>query len=796
MRDLTTTEPRPVASPVSAAVETTSGLTAAEAERRRAEGRGNDTALPTSRPLREILRTNVFTRFNALLGGLLVVILIVGPLQDALFGFVLVLNTGIGVAQELRARRALDRLALVRAPQARVVRDGAVLRIPVSGVVEGDVLELTPGDQVIVDGHVLSGAVEIDESLLTGESVPIAKQPGDELLSGSFAAAGAARYLARRVGAGAYAASLAAEARRFGLVRSELRDGTNRILRMVTWVIPPAAGLLVWSQLRTESWADAARGSVAGVGAMVPEGLVLLTSLAMAVAVVRLAGRRVLVSELGAVEGLARVDVICVDKTGTLTDGRIEVEEVEPLAGAVDWDGALGALAGADPNPNASLRAVVAQYPDPGGWAVTAAVPFSSARKWSSATFSGKGTWVLGAPEVLLVGASAAAARAEVIAATGRRVLLLARAERADAVTGVSEVTPVALVLLREGIRPAARDTVAFFGRQGVAVKVISGDHPATVSSIAEAVGVPGASPGSGADARELPTDREALARAVEGLAVIGRITPGQKRSVVEALQSAGHVVAMTGDGVNDVLALKQADLGVAMGSGTDATRGVASVVLLDDDFAALPAVVAEGRRVIANIERVASLFVTKTVYALLLAVTVASARLPYPFFPRNLTLVSTLAIGTPAFFLALAPNARRARPGFLRRVASVTVPGGVVAAAATLASYLVARHHAGVSPGGTRTVATLVLTGVSLWVLIVLARPLSPLRLSLVAAMAGGCAVVFAWPWAAHLLALTPPTGSLLAWTLGITFAGAGLIELAWRLFGTRALGTEDPAL
>ena len=766
------------------------GLTEAEAERRRADGRGNDAAVRTSRPVRDILRTNVFTRFNALLGGLLVVILMVGPLQDALFGFVLILNTAIGVAQELRARRTLDRLALVRAPHARVVRDGAVRPVPVTAVVEGDLVELAPGDQVVVDGPVVAGVVEVDESLLTGESLPVSKAEGDSLLSGSFAVSGTARYRAERVGSSAYAASLATEARRFGLVRSELRDGTNRILQVVTWVIPPAAGMLIWSQLRTEDLADAVRGAVAGVGAMVPEGLVLLTSLAMAVAVVRLAARRVLVQELGAVEGLARVDVVCLDKTGTLTDGSIEVDTVESLTDGVDSGAALGGLAAADPHPNASLRAVAAAFPAQEGWQVETTVPFSSARKWAAATFSGHGTWVLGAPEVLLSGGGAAARRVGEIAAEGRRVLLLARAATADAEGGLGGVEPKALVVLREGIRPAAPDTIAYFGHQGVALKVISGDHPATVAAISAAVGVPGAGAAGGADARDLPRDPDELGEALETVSVIGRITPDQKRAVVQALQRRGHVVAMTGDGVNDVLALKEADIGVAMGSGTDATRAVAPVVLLDDDFASLPGVVAEGRRVIANIERVANLFVTKTVYALLLAVVVASARLPYPFFPRNLTVVSSLAIGTPAFFLALAPNLRRARTGFLRRVAIFTVPTGTVAAAAALTTYLVARHQSGVTAQGVRTATMLSLLGVSLWVLVVLSRPLSPLRGLLVGAMAAGCTILFAWPWAERLLALTPPAGPVLWWTVGTALVGAALVEGVWRTVRGRAFG------
>ena len=767
------------------------GLTEEEARRRLAAGRGNAVAIKTSRSVREILWTNVFTRFNALLGGLLVVILVVGPLQDALFGFVLVINTSIGVAQELRARRTLDRLALVRAPRARVVREGVVRPVALTEVVEGDLLELAPGDEVTVDGPVVEGSVEVDESLLTGESVPILKATGDEVLSGSFAVSGTARYRAERVGAAAYAAGLAAEARRFGLVRSELREGTNRILRVVTWIIPVAAGLLIWSQVRNEDLADAIRGSVAGVGAMVPEGLVLLTSLALAVAVVRMAGRRVLIQELGAVEGLARVDVVCLDKTGTLTDGTISVDSVELLAPGTEPGDPLGALAAADPSPNASLRAVSSAYPAPSGWNARQTVAFSSARKWSSATFADQGTWVIGAPEVLL-GDDSVLRRVEAIAVSGRRVLLLGRARAADPDSGIEGLEPAALVVLREGIREGAADTLSYFRQQGVAIKIISGDHPATVAAIAAVVGVPGADPDRAVDARSLPSEAGELGRLLEDVAVIGRITPDQKKAVISALQERGHVVAMTGDGVNDILALKHADLGVAMGSGTDATRAVAPVVLLDDDFSALPGLVAEGRRVIANIERVASLFVTKTVYALLLALMVVSTRLPYPFYPRHLTLVNSLAIGTPAFFLALAPNARRARSGFLRRVGWFTLPTGVVVGAVTMGAYWLARHQGGETAQQDRTATVLVLLALSLWILAILARPLSPLRILLLAAMSGGCVIIFLWPWLERFLALSAPTGALLEWTILLAGVGAALVEVAWRLVRTRVEGSR----
>ena len=759
------------------------GLSTAEVEDRRRRGLSNELPARVSRSVTEIVRANVLTRFNAILGALLAVIIVVGPFQDALFGFVLVANTLVGIVQELRAKRTLDRLAVLTAPRARVVRDGSVSLVPVGEVVLDDVLELEPGDQVVVDGVVLAaGRLEVDESLLTGEAEPVDKGPGDEVFSGSFVASGSGRYRATRVGADSYARALADEARRFALVRSELRNGIDQILRMVTWVLIPTAILLVTSQLTLDhGLEEALRASVAGVGSMVPEGLVLLTSVAFAVGVVRLGRQRVLVQELPAIEGLARVDVVCVDKTGTLTERDIDVATVEWLA--ANHDDAIGALAAADPHPNASLQALAGAFAAPAGWVVEDAVPFSSARKWSAASFNGHGTWVLGAPEVVLADAPRHAdvrARAERLAEGGRRVVLLGRA--IDGLDGehLPIVEPVALIVLEERVRTSAAATLSYFADQGVTVKVISGDHPRTVGAIADRLGVTGA--GTPVDGRRLPEDAVALADAVEAGAVFGRVTPHQKRAMVAALQSRGHVVAMTGDGVNDVLALKDADLGVAMGSGSSATRAVAQLVLLDDTFDALPSVVGEGRRVTANVERVANLFVTKTVYAMFLAIAVGVARVPFPFLPRHLTIVSSLTIGVPAFFLALAPNSQRYRPGFVPRVLRFAIPAGTVAAVATLSAYWLARQEDGVSLNEARTTAMMVLFTLGLWVLSILARPLTDARRWLLAAMGFAFVMVLAVPGLRTFFAIDPPPLIVWAAAVGVAAVAGGALELGWR--------------
>jgi cation-transporting P-type ATPase E len=764
------------------------GLARAEVAEREAAGQVNAVPTAPSRTVGQIVRANVFTLFNLLLGALLVLVLVVAPIQDALFGLVLVANSAIGIFQEIRAKRTLDRLALLSAPRARVVRDGKEVELPIDRVVLDDLLVLRPGDQIVVDGQVTADdGLEVNESLLSGESDPILKHPGDEVLSGSFVSAGGGRYRATRVGPEAYATRLAEEAKRFTLVRSELRNGINRILAVIAWGMVPTVTLLVWSQMRLGEDVgvkEALRGTAAGIAAMVPEGLVLLTSVAFAVGVVRLGRRRVLVQELPAVEGLARVDVICFDKTGTLTEGRLAVESLEVLDEGQDPAPALGALAASDPNPNATLQAIAQAFPAPAaGWWPAHTVPFSSVRKWSGAYFGSAGTWVLGAPEMVLPDDPLVVASMEAPASRGHRVLLLARA-RGD-FTGDTLPTgleAVALIGLTDRIRPDAAQTLRYFAAQGVAAKVISGDHPQTVAAIAAQVGLPGAD--RVVDARTLPEDQEALAEVLEQGTIFGRVTPHQKRAMVSALQSRGHVVAMTGDGVNDALALKDADIGIAMGSGAAASRAVAQLVLLDGSFATLPSVVAEGRRVISNIERVANLFLTKTVYAFLLAILVGVFSRPFPFVPRHLTLVGSLTIGIPSFFLALAPSAQRARPGFVRRVISFALPVGGLAAAATYCAYELAIYE-NLGLIEARTLAALVLVSIGLFALIINARPLTPWRRLLIGTMAGIFLIILLSPSWRGFFELDLPR-------LVVLLAGVGIVGLTGGiLYGSlRAVG------
>jgi cation-transporting ATPase E len=760
------------------------GLTADQVAHRVQAGKANVADDRTSRTLPEIMRANLLTRFNAILGTAFVLILVFGAGQDALFGFVLLFNVLIGVVQEYRAKRTLDRLALLHAPRARVVRDGGVSEVPVREVVLDDLCVILAGDEVPADGvlQIVNG-LEVDESMLTGESDPVAKDVGDEVLSGSVAVAGRARFQATRVGADAYARQLATEARRFTLTRSELMTGIDQILRYVQWALLPTAVLLAFSQFHVQHDTRAAiAGIVAGVVAMVPEGLVLLTSLAFAVAALTLARRQVLVQELPAVEGLARVDVILLDKTGTLTEGAIKFEGVFEIESDDPISEALGALAD-DENRNATMNALFEEFPAPTGWVRTGATPFSSGRKWSGATFQERGTWVLGAPEMVWTGRALddpVRAHADRLAADGRRVLLLARTD--DALVGddlPDGLTASALLAFEERMRDDAAETLQYFVEQGLRCVIISGDSAHTVGAIARRVGVEGAD--RAFDARELPDDPDELGALLEEISVFGRVSPQQKRAIVGALQRRGHVVAMTGDGVNDVLALKDADIGIAMGSGAPATRSVAQVVLLDGRFANMPKVVAEGRRVIANVERVANLFVTKTFYAMFLAIAVGIARWPYPFLPRHLTIVSSLTIGIPAFVLALAPNPRRYVPGFVRRVFLIAGPAGAVATASTVVAYAVARHSDDLTVA--RTAATITLLVVGLWVLNLLARPITPGRFLLFLAMVAAFVLILEVPRLSDWFALDVPRGTAMWGAIAAAAGGVATLEGGWEL-------------
>ncbi|CAN5525387.1 HAD-IC family P-type ATPase [soil metagenome] len=788
------------------------GLSAADVRERVAAGRTNRVPRHTSRSIWSILRANVFTLFNAIVVGSFVLLLALGQWRDALFGFSALANAVIGTVQEYRAKRTLDRLAVLTAPRATVVRDGIETEIDREEVVADDLLVIRAGDQVPADCIAVAARdLTVDESMLTGESVPVHKVPDDLLLAGSGIVAGSGRAVVSRVGEDSYAAHLAGEARTFSLVRSEIRDSINRILRWIAWALTPVMLILVngqmqsvggWSvALESGAWRSAIVGAAGAVIAMVPLGLVLLTSVAFAVGMARLARRQVLMNELAAVEGLARVDVICFDKTGTLTDGEFEFDAVYPVGDPdAEWWRALAGFA-TDDEANATARSLSRAYSGDAKEAAVASatVPFSSAWKWSARVVrpAGRndssglaGTWVLGAPEIVLADqhdteSRAVLAQAGEQALAGRRVLLLARARGYLTVPIEGEVPslpdglrPQVILTLRERIRPDAAETVAYFRAEGVRLCIISGDDPRTVAGVARQVGI---EVERGIDARELPAGGPALTAILEEHNVFGRVTPSQKRDIVHALQSAGHVIGMTGDGVNDILALKAADIGIAMGAGAPATRAVARLVLLDGRFSHLPGFVAEGRRVIANIDRVSKLFLSKTAYSVLLAVLFGALLWGYPFLPRQLSVLDGLTLGIPGFLLAFLPNARRYQPGFLRRVLTFAVPSGASVALAIVAVNVVARIS-GTNGDESRTSSSVVLALVALWILNVLMRPLRIRGLLLLAAMYASLVVVLVTPVFADFLLFDLPETGLLLWTLGIAAAGSLSIEFLFR--------------
>ncbi|SBS74144.1 putative cation-transporting ATPase E [uncultured Mycobacterium sp.] len=793
------------------------GLSADDVAARIAAGKTNDVPTRASRSVAEIVRANVFTRINAILGVLLLIVLSTGSLINGMFGLLIVANSGIGIIQELRAKKTLDNLAIVGQAKPTVRRQSGTKPLPPNEVVLDDVIELGPGDQIVVDGELIEAAnLEVDESLLTGEADAIAKHGGDTVMSGSFVVAGTGAYRATKVGREAYAAKLAEEASKFTLVKSELRSGINKILQFITYLLWPTGLLVIYTQLFTTGagWQDSVLRMVGALVPMVPEGLVLMTSIAFAVGVVRLGRRQCLVQELPAIEGLARVDVVCADKTGTLTENGMRLADVTPVGHddtAHRATDVLASLAADDPKPNASMQAIAEAYPDAPGWTATAAAPFKSATKWSGVSYGEHGNWLIGAPDVLLDPESAIAAQAEEIGARGMRVLLLCASDApVDSPDAPGRVSPVALVVLEQRVRPDARDTLEYFASQNVTVKVISGDNAVSVGAVAGTLGLRGET----MDARQLPSEPDALADTMAAYTTFGRVRPDQKRAMVHALQSRDHTVAMTGDGVNDVLALKDADIGVAMGSGSPASRAVAQIVLLDNKFATLPYVVAEGRRVIGNIERVSNLFLTKTVYSVLLALLVGFAGLShklfgtpallFPFQPIHVTIAAWFTIGIPAFVLSLAPNDERAHTGFVRRVMTSALPSGVVIGVTTYASYLIAYHGnsstaAEQTQASTAALITLLMGAV--WVLAVVARPYEWWRMALVATSGLAYVVIFAIPLARKTFMLDPSNLAVTSTGLALGLLAAGLVEALWwvqgRVLGERrTLWRTEPAV
>lgn len=767
------------------------GLSTAEVAERVAAGQTNAFVQDTSRSVWSIVRANVLTLFNGIILACFIVLFAIGRWQDALFGFSAIANAVIGSVQEYRAKRALDRLALLNAPHARVMRDGSEAEIALDDVVLDDTLVLRAGDQVPADGVVAaSRGLQVDESMLTGESDAVEKTEDDRVMSGSVVVAGEGTAVVDRVGADSFANSLAAEAKRFSLVASELRSSIDRVLKWVTWFVGPVALLVLNAQMLAQggwaaasasgAWRDAATATIAAVVAMVPLGLVLMTSITFAVGAVKLARQQVLVQELPAVEGLARVDIICLDKTGTLTQGDIVFDAARPLAAVPGWESVL-AWYGVQKDANATARSLAGHFTQLPADQPSDRVPFSSARKWSAVIFD-DGMWILGGPEMVFpergsddAGQQQLASQAAELAATGRRTLVLAHGTPTHDETVPADAVPVALLTFKENIRPDAAETLTYFAAQDVDVRIISGDNPRTVAAIAREVGLDAP---HGFDARELPDDDQEFLEVINNNVVFGRVSPDQKKRIVLALKAAGRTVAMTGDGVNDALAIKEADIGVAMNSGAAATKAVARLVLLDGKFSHLPSVVAEGRQVIANIERVSMLFLTKTAYATFLAIAFGILLLPFPFLPRQLSVTDGLTIGIPAFFLALLPNAQRYIPGFLRRSLTFAVPAGV-SVTLGLAAYAKLAANLSIPEAEIRTGSTLILAIIGIWILVVLSRPVTRFKGLVIGAMMVGLVLVYSVRFARDFLQFTDPTLPTALLVLATSVACIALIEI-----------------
>lgn len=800
------------------------GLTPKEVVQRIESGQSNAVKTSTSRSVQDIVRANVFTLFNGIIFAAMVLVLITGSWRDAVFGFVIIINTGIGIVTELRAKRTLDKLSILVASEFLVHRDGKDIEVSHNEIVLDDLLWIRAGEQVPADGQIIqTWGLELDESMLTGESRTVRHKVGEQVYSGATAVSGMALVKVNAVGSHSYAATLTAQAKVYKKTVSDLNKGINTILKFMTFLVVPLCILLILSQihtvggwgtaLSTGEWRQAVVSAVAGVVGMIPEGLVLLTSLNFAVAAMRLARHNTLVQELESVETLARVDALNLDKTGTITDGGIAFNRLVMLdsANAAAEQAATQALYDCcnEEQPNGTGQAVLAglKAQGYGAGAVESRVPFSSARKWSAVRKSGE-TWYMGAPEVIISALegdySSVLQQVNEYANDGNRVLLVARSTAPlsegscrqkrlrGAVEGANvsdgpqldvQAEPVALVLCSEKIREDAERTLAWFREQGVRCRVISGDNPVTVGAIARRVKLTGDHEPVAMDARELPEDVNELARVLENVDVLGRVLPDQKKAIVQALHTQNHVVAMTGDGVNDALAIKEADLGIAMGNAAPATKAVAQVVLVDSKFSHLPDVVARGRQVMANMERVASLFLVKTVYSALISLGVVLTQIPYPYLPRHITYIGALTIGMPAFILALAPNTRRYMPGFLKRVVAFALPGGIATALSVLLAAWVLPPVMGWNVTGDaadlsalRATSAIILFAMGVFVLARVARPLNGWRGVLVAVFAAAGVIGAFVPFVANFFALILPTGATMVATL-IALAGSALI-------------------
>lgn len=707
------------------------GLSPQQVEQRMREGLHNGDSGVRSKSEGQIIRENVFTFFNLLNFALALAVLLVGSPQNALFMGVIISNIVIGSFQGIKAKRTIDKLSLISAPKAVALRGGQRYNVRVEDVVLDDVLIFGAGNQICADAVVVGGECEVNESLLTGESDPVVKLPGDPLLSGSFVVSGTCSAQVEHVGAESYANRIAGDASYMKKRSSEIMDSIDLIVKIIGFAILPVGGVLFWKQFFVlgDTLRNSVVSTVAAMVGMIPEGLVLLISLAFAVSVIKLSARKTLVQDMYCVETLARVDTLCLDKTGTITEGSMQVDEIVPFDGFTEdqMKEALTALVNTLTDSNPTFMALKDWLPNSTAWRAAEAVPFSSARKWSGAYFSGRGCYVMGAGEFILGdGFGPYKRKAESYSKNGQRVLLLARADLSFDDKALPEgLKAMGLVLISDKIRKEAPRTLRFFADQGVDLKVISGDNAVTVANIARKAGLDNAD--KYVDATTLHSEED-IKRAVKEYAVFGRVTPQQKLAFVKALKEDGHTVAMTGDGVNDVLALKEADCSIAMASGSDAARTVSNLVLLDSNFASMPVVVQEGRRSINNLQRSSSLFLVKTIFSALIGVLFIFINYSYPFQPIQQTLISSLTIGVPSFILALEPNNDRLRGKFINNVIRMCIPAALTMTANIVALCALAAPL-GMTPDETSTMAVIMTAMTGFIMLFKVSAPFNALR-------------------------------------------------------------------
>lgn len=653
-----------------------SGLTSKEVEERVKKGLANyDTSVPT-KSIKQIVLGNIFTLFNIINFWLGLAVFFAKSYKNLFFLGVVFSNTAISIIQEIKSKKAVDRLSVLASAKVKCIRDGNVQTIGINEIVLDDLLQFEVGNQIVTDSIILEGEVEVNESFITGESDTITKKKGETLLSGSFVVSGKCTAKVIHIGEENFTSKISSGAKCVKKVNSEIMKSLNRIIQVVSIAIVPIGTLLFFNQYNLDgnNLQSAIVNTVAAIIGMIPEGLILLTSSVLAVSVVRLAKQKVLVQELYCIETLARVDTLCLDKTGTITEGTMEVKDIKPFSGDKNKiEKILAELASASEDSNSTIDAIRDKYKGKQEWNAINKIAFSSQKKWSGIYFENEGSFVIGAPEFILK-EEYFKLKEEIEKYTiDYRVILLAHSKNDFKEKELPDnLEVIGLVLISDKIRKEAKKTLKYFKEQGVAVKVISGDNPVTVSKIAREVGVENCN--KWIDMSKIKDDKE-IKKLVEEYTIFGRVSPIQKKEIVKCLKEEGHTVAMTGDGVNDVLSLKEADCSIAMASGSDACKNCSELVLLDSNFASMPKIVAEGRRTINNIERSATLFLVKTIYASILAIIFLIAKMPYPFMPIQLSLISIVTIGIPSFVLALEPNKERIKGRFLRNVISRAIP-------------------------------------------------------------------------------------------------------------------------